>query len=207
MANQIRKRSRTPGVADPEHVDEHEPNSGRIDERPTNNSVSTETGGHVAPECSAKDAKYMLALVMILDGSSQKEIAEHFGVDPRTIRNWMPKIDKVKLGIVESIDPTRELERLLVRFATAEDRFRTIGKDALARSDYATAIRCEKELKRLAEQRVRALSKLGVFDRFTLPQASTSDPNERAAEFLADMIQSVHANVIDRPDETSQGDD
>jgi transposase-like protein len=163
-------------------------------------ATTTET---LPPGRSPSEAKLRLVLLMMLQGRTQKEIAAHFRVDPRTIRNWQKKLDGVTLGIVENLDPGRELERILVCLAASEAQLRKTSEEAQARSDFATVIRCAKELARLAVQRLALLQKLGVFDRFNVPSSGGDEPGQRQADVLSEMIESFTASFADGPGEPS----
>ena len=156
---------------------------------------------------SPSEAKLRLVLFMMLQGRTQKEIAAHFKVDPRTIRNWQKKLRGVTLGIVENLDPGRELERILVCLAASEAQLRKTSEEAQARSDFATVIRCAKELARLAIQRLALLQKLGVFDRFNVPSSGGDEPGQHQADVLSEMIESFTASFADGPAEISDPED
>lgn len=192
MSTHIRKRRRPAGITDQEPVNEAEPAENRAGEKP---AQIAQNDTEDASGCSPTEAKLQLVLIMMLDGRAQKEIASHFKVDPRTIRNWQKKLGGLKLGIVKNLDPTREVERILVRLVSSEVWYRDNREVALARSDFGTAIRCEKELLQLANQRVGLLSKLGVFDHFRLSQTNTDDPGKQQVELLAEMLEGINSSI------------
>ena len=194
MSGHIRKRSRPASTAGQEPVNEAKPVGDRAGEAPAHIEQS-DTGD--AAGCSPTEIKLKLVLLMMIEGRSQKEIAKHFKVDPRTIRNWQKKLKRLKLGIVENLNPTREIERILVRLTSFEARLREIREDVLARSEFGTVIRCEKELMRLAIQRIGLLKKFGVFDQFRLPLTSTDDPGKQQADLLVEMLESLHSSITE----------
>lgn len=207
MATQIRKRSRPASNSGQRPVNESEPGGDRDGVAPAQmeQSDTGDTAGGTPTETKLK-----LVLLMMIQGRTQKEIANHFKVDPRTIRNWKKKLAGLKLEIIENLNPTREIERILVRFETSELWYRNIRDDALARSDFGTAIRCATELKRLDMQRLEILHKLGVFVHFKLPETGTDDPGKQQFDMLTEMLEglssSISAGSSDKPS-TDERDD
>lgn len=194
MSKQVRKRSRPTAITDQQSAREDEPNKEQRDNTVT---AISEDDLDESVDCSPEDAKLRLVSIMMIRGHTQEEIAKYFKVDSRTVRNWKKKLAGLKLGIVESLDPAGEIDRFLVLLTSAEVELRMIKKEALARSEFGTAIRCEKELVQLAVKRVELLSKLGVFARFDFAHSDGDDPGKAEVNLLAEMLQLVHTGVTE----------
>lgn len=194
-----------------EEIDEED-----VDERDTEEaiaevdcgaSLAAQPGAEALPDCTPEEARLRLALYMIYQGRTQKEIAKHFKVDPRTIWNWKQKMRGMTLGVIQNLNPQREFERAYVSIGALEMRLRRVSADAEARRDFDLVIRCTKELARLAEQSLRLLSRHGAFDHLDLAQMNGDDTGQRQTDLLSDMFEALHADVADLPSKLSSEDD
>jgi hypothetical protein len=96
---------------------------------------------------------------------------------------------------------------LIVRLASSEAWLNKISVEAVAKHEYAIAIRCERDKARLVEQRFNLVHKLGVFNSFRLPTSSGDDPGARQSEFFDGMIEDFLAEGTDLPDDNSGSDE
>ena len=102
-------------------------------------------------------------LTMRMEGRTQKEIAEHFGKDTRTIRRWMSEAKQRKLKLSEHLAPDEALADFLYSFASQKIDLLCLKKTAEEAGDHRLVLRCLKELIRLDVTRMAVLEKLGLF--------------------------------------------
>ena len=125
-------------------------------------------------------------LTMRMEGRTQKEIADHFGKDTRTIRRWMEEAKQLKLKLFERLTPEEALADYLYSFGSQKLDLLRLKTIAEAARDYRLLLRCLKELTRLEATRMAVLEKLGLFTRITFAQLP--DPRVGGTEALIEQI-------------------
>ena len=111
MTASKRERNRNIGAREPERQeaeDEEHPGDGAHEGPPDQ------------PAVTADEAKLRLLFLMKLRGCNQREMAKHFDVTERTIRNWSRQLNSLKFPVLTGLDPSDELGRILCRFAARE---------------------------------------------------------------------------------------
>ena len=126
-------------------------------------------------------------LAMRTEGRTQKEIAEHFGKDTRTIRRWMIEAKQLKLKLFEYLTPEEALADYLYSFGAQKLDLLRLKKTAQEAGDHRLVLRCLKELTRLEVTRMAVLEKLGLFTRITFAQ-SIPDPAAAGTQALIEGI-------------------
>ena len=139
-------------------------------------------------EVPADDAKLYLCLAMQLQGRTQKEIAEHFHVTDRTIRNWFDKLKGRKIAISKDLDPHNEISLALLRFAAREAELLQWKRDAEADCDRKAMERFAKELRRLEKDHFDFLRRLGLFTDLRFKGRPEEDSSARQAHLLMGLL-------------------
>ncbi len=96
-------------------------------------------------------------LTMRTEGRTQKEIAEHFGKDTRTIRRWIAEAKQLKLKLFEYLTPEEALADYLYSFAAQKLDLLRLKKTAEEAGDHRLVLRCLKELTRFEATRMAVL--------------------------------------------------
>ncbi len=136
----------------------------------------------------ADDAKLYLCLAMQLQGRTQKEIAEHFHVTDRTIRNWFDKLKGRKIAISKDLDPHNEISLTLLRFAAREAELLQWKRDAEADCDRKAMQGFAKELRQLEKDRFDFLRRLGLFTDLRFKVRPEEDSSAMQAHLLTGLL-------------------
>ena len=108
-------------------------------------------------------AKLRAALSMVAENRSQKEIADHFGCDVRTVRRWIKKGRERQLAIYQEFSPEQEIAATLFDLGELRAQAASIAMQA---GDTKLALRTVEQSRRIVESRIAILAKLGHFDRY-----------------------------------------
>ena len=187
MSREVRKRSRKVAMR---NVD----SEGVIELQKINcPSSSTSHSGvddasQVEHGVPADDAKLYVCLAMQLQGRTQKEIAEHFHVTDRTIRNWCDKLKGRKIAISKDLDPHNEISLTLLRFAARETELLQWKRDAEADRDRRAMQGFAKELRQLEKDRFDFLRRLGLFTDVRFKVRPEEDSSAMQAHLLTGLL-------------------
>ena len=140
---------------------------------------TTETGGNGRPDERAgesiEDAKLYLLQILILQGKTQEEIGDFFGVSGRTIRNWKKRPANRPSRLLDQIDAKSELTQFVLRFAAREHELLRWMRDAEAENDKKSLLACNKQLRELQKERYRFLCDIGAFKGVKLTGSDTGE--------------------------------
>ncbi len=167
MVRKVRDRSRKD--ADPKKAADA-PSKGPAEEAPSGARID--------------EARLRLLLMMRLQGRTQKECAEVFGVDERTVRNWEQKLGGLASTLCEGLDPSATVDGSLLRFTAREDELLRWKREAEAEADRATMLKCSKELRLLERERFEFLRKLHLYQGFRFKPLSDEDASAGQADLL-----------------------
>ncbi len=109
-------------------------------------------------------AKLRAALSMVAENRSQKEIADHFGCDVRTVRRWIKKGREQQLAVYQEFSPEEEIAATLFDLGELRAQVASIGRAAMEAGDTKLALRTVEQSRRIVESRIAILAKLGHFD-------------------------------------------
>ncbi len=147
----------------------------------------------VAPTASDDPdiVKLRAVLTMSAEGRTQREIAEHFGKNKRTIRRWAVEARRRQVTSLRSYDAEGELSKALYHlddeFAFAM-RTRRIAEET---DDFKLALRANEQCQRITETRLAILTKFGLFDGYRLDATSVDDPHTAGAALIAGAARAV----------------
>lgn len=131
------------------------------------------------------EAKLRALFLLLLQGRTQKDCARYFGVTDRTIRNWIKRLDDLRLDILQALDPEKEIVIALCRFAAREAELLSWKTDAENDGDSKTKVSCNKELRRLERERQAFLEKIGLFSNYRPQFNVAKDPAAEEANYIA----------------------
>ena len=190
MAQDVRKRTRK--RPDPELgasvANDSECHGGKVDEH---GSTMAAPGAPADTDLSDTPDTLRLrgVLTMLAEGRTQKEIAEHYAKDPRTIRRWVKEARRRKLALSERLTPQEALADYLYGFAAQKADLLRMKEAAAEAKNFGLALRCIRELSRHEATRMAVLVKIGLFERYAFAPASADGPNEQSAQVLLDAAQ------------------
>ena len=107
------------------------------------------------------------ALLMSLNGQSQKEIATHFHRDERTIRRWIKKAREDGLVRLDKLKPWDALFEILLKLDQNRIELLELKQTAQENDDGALVLRCLSNLNALEDKRYRMLDRIGLFKRYS----------------------------------------
>ncbi len=191
MVHPIRKRTRHSPTATPLPANDSEPICIPADAESCAPGPNMDTVVYEAID-DPDTLRLRQVLTMRMEGRTQKEIAEHFGKDTRTIRRWIREAKQLKLKLFEYLTPEEALADYLYSFGAQKLDLLRLKKTAEEARDYRLLLRCLKELTRLEATRMAVLEKLGLFTRITFAQ-SPPDPDAAGTQMLIDGIDRVLA--------------
>lgn len=129
-----------------------------------------------ANESDPDTVKLRKLLALRADGWTQKQIAQEFGKDPKTIRRWERQAKRQKLIVLESLTPEEVLADFLFGNAELTWNLRRQLKAAQDAGNTLLVLRCIRELTHLSTARVAVLDRIGLFDRFAFPGLKFEEP-------------------------------
>ena len=190
MSQVVRDRARK--VKAGERKSEDAPKTDPVDSTNSDDSSKISDGdAFLKGDPSTNDPRLRSLLIMRLQGQTQKEIAQHFGVSDRTIRNWAERLEPLKRAVAEQLHPLREIGRILCRYAARELDLLKWTRDAEVDGDRASMRGFARELRQLEKDRAEFLMRIGLFSRIKLPLRSEKDPAAENADFLIDLFGEV----------------
>ncbi len=187
MSKQIRSRARDVAAREAASEERIAPRNGSS-AQPVDPKEPAADGSADQQGVTIDDAKLHLCLLMHLQGRTQKEIAKHFGVTDRTIRNWFEKLKDRKLAISKDLDPHNEVSRTLFRFAAREAELLEWKRDAEADCDRKAMQAFAKELRQLEKARFDFLRRLGLFTDLRFKVRPEEDSSAMQAHLLTGLL-------------------
>jgi len=203
MVENVRKRSRAMSSQEPANAKAPGPQK----TCPGNTDAQADGPSDHTDGVTVEEIKLRQLLVLQLQGRKQQEIARHFGVTERTIRNWIQRASDLKLAIPGGLDPAREVGRTLLRFYAREAELLTWKRDAEAAGDRKEMRACAKDLRNLEKDRVQFLDRLGLYARLRFPPQDAEDPTAAQADQLAEMVEGLIGacpGFLTRPDDPEE---
>jgi hypothetical protein len=160
-------------------------------------------------DSSADIIKLRKVLALQASGWTQKQIAEHFAKDVRTIRRWTQEAKCLKLVVLEDLTPEDVLADFLFSNAELSWEARTQLQAAQLAGDTFLVLKCVRALSNLSAARVAALARVGLFDGFSFgkPKALTSGPGSLVS--LQAAVRNVEAGAyqLEQGNERAEEDD
>ena len=177
---------------------------------PASNSLTIAANTNDDPDI----ARLRTVLVMLAEGRTQKEIADHFHKDPRTIRRWFKTARSLKLALSDRLTPKEALANFLFSIAEQRANLFRMKREAMQSGDNRQVLRCIKELLRLEAMQMAALQRIGLFEHF-VPDSSyvkVESPSERYYREVDNMLFPPPSNSADgaesaEPDTDSSEDE
>jgi transcriptional regulator with XRE-family HTH domain len=143
-------------------------------------------------------------LLLVAQHKSQAEIAQHFGVSERTIRNWLTEARRRRIAVVRGLDPLDMLAGILWNFSYAKAQLLLTVEQAARDGDLVARVAALRELRALARSEFATLQGLGILDRADALIPGPLDPREEVdREFIrsARAIFDVSIEEIATPDD------
>ena len=154
-------------------------------------------------------AKLRMVLSMVAENRSQKEIADHFGCDVRTVRRWIKKAREQQLAVYQEFNPEEEIAATLFDLGELRAEAASVGRAAVEAGDSKLVLRTVEQRRRILESRVAILTKLGHFDGYRFEPGSAKIGRDNTRSPVIDAAFNVFAsksNDNDDPDDSGFDD-
>jgi len=151
------------------------------------------------------------ALIMFLNGQTQKQISAHFHRDERTIRRWIKKAREDGLVRLDNLKPWDALSEILLKIDQNRIELLELKQAAQEAGDGALVLRCIHNLNAMEEKRFRILDRIGLFKGYSPYNPplnlSMSDVEDRTKVYDDDEVEYEYDDDYEEQEYESEDDD
>jgi len=169
-----------------------------VDRLPDNSNEELSPPEDESDALDVDEHKCQTALLMYLQGLTQKDIAIRLNRSERTIRRWIKTAKENGIGRVDTLNPSEELSYILTMLDTHRRDLIKVKDCAASMEDGALQLRCLRELVALEERRLNIYRKVGLFVGYK-PKG--------APDIFAEMFGGLSGTKVEGEDDYEEGDD